>query len=206
MFQNFLGNVRDSLFRHIPLMAASFTDDLTKLYSARYANRFLEQKTAWARRSRKNVTVLFMDVDNLKSVNDRCGHLAGNRILAEVGNIIKREMRASDRACRYGGDEFVIVLPNTDAEAGTVIAERLRAALEQASFSCDACSNFGLTASFGVASFPRHATDVGELLRLADAAMYEVKMKHKNGVRTAAPRKTASPPECSGHVARRVRQ
>jgi diguanylate cyclase (GGDEF)-like protein len=123
-----------------------------------------------------------MDIDDFKKVNDGHGHLVGSKMLVEVGQILIRNLRSIDVVVRYGGDEFVIVLPHTPAAPATQIAERIRKSVEKNFFLEKDGYGLRITASFGVASYPGTARSKEELLRLADEAMYKVKYHTKNGV------------------------
>lgn len=158
------------------------TDDLTKLFNSRYLNRTIEVEIQRSERSKTSVSLIFMDLDNFKQVNDNFGHLMGSKVLVEVGQILMKSLRSIDIIARYGGDEFVIVLPQTIPEAAMKVAERVRKLIEKNIFLKKDGYNIRLTASFGVASYPRNAKTKEELIKLADEAMYKVKSYTKNGV------------------------
>lgn len=158
------------------------TDDLTKLFNSRYLNRTIEVEIQRSERSKTSVSLIFMDLDNFKQVNDNFGHLVGSKVLVEVGQILMKSLRSIDIIARYGGDEFVIVLPQTIPEAALRVAERVRRLIEKNIFLKKDGYNIRLTASFGVASYPRSAKTKEELIKLADEAMYKVKSYTKNGV------------------------
>ncbi len=160
----------------------SITDDLTKLFNTRYLNRTIEMEIQRSLRYRTSVSLIFMDIDYFKQVNDNHGHLVGSKILAEMGQLLLRNLRSVDVVVRYGGDEFVVVLPHTSPAAAAQIAERIRRAIEQSVFLEKEGYALRITASFGVASCPESAKSKEELLRLADEAMYKVKYHTKNGV------------------------
>ncbi|UCF80885.1 MAG: sensor domain-containing diguanylate cyclase [Acidobacteriota bacterium] len=161
------------------------TDDLTRLYNSRYFNDVLEREIGRSKRHNNAVSLVFLDLDNFKTVNDRFGHLAGSRTLCEVGRILQEAARVSDVVCRYGGDEFTMVLPQTDEEGGKSIAERARKLIEDATLLQSMDLAVRITASFGVASYPTHVSSRVELVQAADAAMYYVKLNGKNGVAVA---------------------
>ena len=128
-----------------------------------------------------------MDLDGFKLINDAYGHRAGSVTLTEVARVIMLSVREADFVARYGGDEFVMMLPETSARSALQVAERVRAQIAAHRFNGGVGADIYLTASFGVASFPEHATEAEKLIELADAAMYKAKQFEKNTVRLAAP-------------------
>ena len=161
----------------------SQTDDLTKLHNARYLRQFLLNEIRRARRYGTNVAALFLDLDDFKQVNDVHGHLAGSHVLMEMAAVILSSIRDTDAVARYGGDEFVIVLPDTGIELAGTVAERIRSKITGHSFNGGRNLKLSLTASFGVAAFPQHASSPQQLIACADRAMYEAKAASKNCVR-----------------------
>jgi diguanylate cyclase (GGDEF)-like protein len=160
----------------------SITDDLTKLFNTRYLNRTLEIEISRADRHLSSLALIFMDIDHFKSINDNFGHLVGSKLLVEMGQLLIKGLRAVDIVARYGGDEFVMVLPQTSPAAAVLIAERIRKEIEQNVFLKKEGYALRLTASFGVASYPESAKSKEDLLRIADEAMYRVKYQTRNGV------------------------
>lgn len=160
----------------------SVTDDLTKLFNTRYLNRTLEIEVTRSNRHKTSLSLIFMDIDHFKVINDNYGHLVGSKLLVEVGQILIQSLRTIDIVARYGGDEFVMVLPQTAPGAALNIAERIRKAVEQYVFLKKDGYSLRMTASFGIASYPESAKSKEDLLRLADEAMYRVKNQTRNGV------------------------
>ena len=164
----------------------SQTDDLTKLHNARHLRQFLTSELKRARRYGSTVTAMFLDLDDFKQINDRHGHLVGSHVLMEMAGVILGSVRDTDVVARYGGDEFVVILPETPLEQGLYVAERVREHISRHVFTGGRSLRMSLTASFGVASFPQHALSPQQLVASADAAMYEAKAARKNCVRFAA--------------------
>ena len=164
----------------------SQTDDLTKLHNARYLRQFLLNEIRRARRYGSSVAALFLDLDDFKRINDEHGHLVGSHVLMEMAAVILSSIRDTDAVARYGGDEFVIVLPDTGTELAGTVAERIRQKILRHQFTGGRRLQLSMTASFGVAAFPKHASSPQQLIACADTAMYEAKAANKNCVRFAA--------------------
>lgn len=164
----------------------SLTDDLTKLHNARYLRQYLLSEIKRARRYGTACAALFFDLDNFKIINDVHGHLVGSHVLMEMATIILSSVRDTDVVARYGGDEFVVVLPESNMEQAAFVAGRVREKIERHVFTGGRGLRLELSASFGVAGFPQHAQSPQQLIASADAAMYEAKAAGKNCVRFAA--------------------
>ncbi|MGZ3650542.1 MAG: GGDEF domain-containing protein [Bdellovibrionota bacterium] len=164
------------------LKGLTFTDDLTGLYNQRYLEVILDRELSLAKRNDVQFSVLFLDMDHFKNVNDTHGHLIGSRLLYEVGQEIKRTLRESDVCFRYGGDEFLIILAHTGLDDAVVVAERIRLQVEKKRFLAREGLDIRLTASIGVASVPDHATTKIQILKAADEALYGVKKAVRNKV------------------------
>ena len=165
--------------------ALSVTDDLTRLYNTRYLNLVLRRETKRASRSGRPLSLLFLDLDGFKQVNDKHGHLAGSKALVEAAEIIRGSARETDVVARFGGDEFSVVLPDTGREGAVSVAERILDRLAAFEFLASDGHSIRLTASIGVATLPDVAASAEELLRAADVAMYRVKDAGKNGIHIA---------------------
>lgn len=163
----------------------SYVDDLTGLYNQKYLSLVLDNEIESAIRESSTFTVLFMDIDYFKSVNDTRGHFIGSRLLREVGRLFQYHIRRSDYAFRYGGDEFVVVLPGIQGEKAMAAAERLRINIEKSNFIIDG-EQIKLTISIGLATFPDHAKSHKEIIKMADEAMYCGKNKSRNIVYVAS--------------------
>lgn len=170
------------LYQNAELQQKTIQDDLTTAFNRRYLDAYLDEELERDRRYGRTFSILFFDLDHLKDVNDRHGHLAGSRVLREVAELIQRKLRKSDRIFRYGGDEFVVTLPETGAEGAIRVAHRLRRAVRSHHFLAVEGLVVTLTASFGVATFPHDGSSQEELIRTADQAMYRVKTHTRDGV------------------------
>ena len=164
----------------------SLIDELTRLYNTRYFTQYLDAEVKRCRRYKSSVSLIFLDLDHFKQVNDRHGHLVGSQLLREVADVLRHGVRDVDIVARYGGDEFIVIMPETRLEAAAFVAERLRVAMDEHIFLVGEGLRAHLTASFGVASFPETCASENELIRLADQAMYRVKDHNRNGVYIAS--------------------
>src|SRR5712672_1715978 len=172
--------------RHVKrIHELTITDDCTNLYNARHMDFILETEIYRSQRYGYEFSLVFIDLDHFKSVNDTHGHLVGSKLLAEVGQLVKTACRRIDFAFRYGGDEFVIVLPQSSKENAFVVARRLHRMIGETVWLQSEGLNIHFTASVGVASYPADAKSKVELLHLADEAMYMVKNTTRNGVAAA---------------------
>ncbi len=160
-------------------------DDLTKAYNRRFLETYLDEEIERARRYSATCSIIFLDLDDLKTVNNAHGHLAGSRTLQEVAKRIMAAVRGIDKVVRFGGDEFCIILPQTDQEQAVAVAHRVRKAMTATPFHLGDNINISISASFGIATFPTHGIVKDDLIRQADAAMYRVKSTTKNAVGVA---------------------
>jgi diguanylate cyclase (GGDEF)-like protein len=166
--------------------ALSVTDDLTHLYNSRYLNLVLRRETKRASRNGRPLSLLFIDLDGFKGINDRYGHLFGSRALIEAAAVIRGSARETDVVSRFGGDEFAIVLPDTGGEGAFAVGERVRERIATHQFLAGDGLDIRLTASVGVATLPDVAASADELMHAADKAMYQVKESGKNGIQAAS--------------------
>lgn len=165
----------------------AITDELTDLYNYRYLQQRLDDELGRAGRYNKRLSIIMLDLDDFKRINDTQGHLVGDSVLGEIGQLLKSIVREVDLVARYGGEEFTIILPETDASGAFIVAEKIREAISMHWFTdADGAKAVHITASIGLASFPVHAHDKESLLRAADDALYHAKGTGKDRVR--APR------------------
>jgi diguanylate cyclase (GGDEF)-like protein len=150
---------------------------------------YLDREVKRCRRARSTLSLLFMDLDGFKKVNDTHGHLAGSKTLVEVGAVLEKTVRDADVLVRYGGDEFVILFPETPLTGGLVIAEKIRQVIEATKFLESQQIEARVSASIGIAAYPESADDVRSLISSADQAMYRAKTLGKNRVVAASPLK-----------------
>ncbi|HEX6158599.1 MAG TPA: GGDEF domain-containing protein [Thermoanaerobaculia bacterium] len=160
-------------------------DDLTKAYNRRFFESYLDEEIERSRRYGAFFSIIFLDLDDLKMVNSIYGHLAGSRTLQEVAKRILSAVRGIDKVVRFGGDEFCIILPQTDQEQAIAVANRVRRSISASSLHIDSDIEVAITASFGIAAYPTHGMSKEDLVREADAAMYRVKSTTKNAVGVA---------------------
>lgn len=160
-------------------------DDLTKAYNRRFFETYLDEEIERSRRYGTLFSIIFLDLDDLRMVNNFYGHLSGSRTLQEVAKRILGAVRGIDKVVRFGGDEFCVILPQTDQEQAIAVANRISRAIASAPLHIDASIEVTITASFGIATYPLHAMTKDALIRQADAAMYRVKSTTKNAVGVA---------------------
>jgi diguanylate cyclase (GGDEF)-like protein len=176
-----------------------YLDDLTHLFNSRYLQLVLEKEFKVAAASPdKPFALLFLDLDYFKSINDTHGHLVGSKLLVEVARVLKACVRDNDIVCRWGGDEYVILLRGTDSGGALKVAERIRRSIESHRFLAREGFSLNISTCIGIASFPEHAQDKTSLVDLADRAMYRGKKGTRNIIYMAAKNLEATP--ASRHV------
>ena len=163
------------------LKEEAIRDPLTDLYNRRFLRDYLPRELMRAARESIRVAVIMIDLDRFKRVNDTAGHAAGDFVLTEVAALLKRHIRGTDIACRYGGEEFTLVLPNATLQSARSRGEAICAAIRE-----EGGQLMGVTASLGVALFPDHAAEPESLIRAADKALYDAKGRGRNQVRIFA--------------------
>jgi two-component system cell cycle response regulator len=173
----------DRLREHVSRsMALAVTDPLTGLFNRRYMASHLESTLNRAAETGKPASVMVLDIDFFKAVNDSLGHGAGDAVLREFAARIGRNIRGFDLACRYGGEEFVVVMPDTDGKTGCMVAERLRRAMAAEQFDVGTSPPIDLTVSIGVAACRGPDETPDALIERADKALYTAKREGRNRV------------------------
>lgn len=183
------GRIEDNQQR---LEQLAILDALTGLYNRRMYYSILSSEITRARRHDRSVSVLIVDVDHFKRVNDNYGHIIGDQVLQKLAVLLKATVRAENSVCRYGGEEFAIIVPEHPAESAREIAERLREVVEQATFASDKNHDLKITISIGVAAFPEIANSAEALTNAADTALYAAKEGGRNRVAVQEVRRNAS--------------
>ena len=156
------------------------TDDLTQVFNYRYLKSALRREVKRASRFKQPLSILMVDVDNLKAYNDRNGHVRGSMLLREIAQLFAAQVRSWDLVAKYGGDEFTVILPQTDRTGAATVGERLRAAVEEHQFPMTARGS--ITVSSGIAHFPEDGDSVTTLIEAADRALYLAKRNGRNRV------------------------
>ena len=164
------------------LRQQSLRDPLTGLFNRRYFEESLRREMLRCERRRLPLALLVLDIDHFKSFNDSQGHSAGDAVLAHVGRCVASLVRAEDMACRYGGEEFTIVMPETDAASAVARAEAIRRSVSQQTISHNGRTLGPVTVSIGVAAFPHDGVTPELLFEVADAALYQAKAEGRNRV------------------------
>jgi len=161
------------------------TDELTGLYNSRFIHQLLNGEGHDEVKNLSQVSMIFIDLDYFKNINDKYGHLMGSKTIKEFGELLNGLLREGDIGIRYGGDEFVILLPHADKSEAYEFAKLIRNKIKKAYFLKNDSLNIKLTASFGVASIPEDASNFQELIGEADKAMYQVKNSFRDGISLA---------------------
>lgn len=177
------------------LRSQAVRDSLTGLYNRRYMQEFLDRELHSARRKRRPLAVMMLDLDHFKRYNDTFGHAAGDKALATVGETLLRCVRVEDVACRYGGEEFTLILPECSLQQATLRADEIRKRLREAPPPRDCQATTPITVSIGVAAFDETTDRVDLLLKFADDALFEAKRAGRDRVVTARPAAATAEPD-----------
>jgi diguanylate cyclase (GGDEF)-like protein len=176
-----IGQVIDTIFAYQHTRELSYTDELTRVFNRRYFNQRFEREMQRAQRYGRALSLIMLDIDHFKAFNDAHGHLWGDTILKQVAQILEKSLRKADILARFGGEEFVVLLPEIDKEQGRKVAEKLRRAIERTDFPKAAAQPLGrLTISLGLAAFPEDAEETEALLDHADQGLYLAKSRGRN--------------------------
>jgi diguanylate cyclase (GGDEF)-like protein len=168
---------------HRKMEVLAMEDGLTGLFNRRAIEEHAGAELDLAKRKERALSVLLLDIDHFKSINDRYGHKSGDEALRQLANILSENLRQYDRAGRWGGEEFIVILPETELQEAMHVAERLRSRVEQASISPENGETFSMQISLGVASVCAPYPSLAKLIDAADTALYEAKQSGRNRVR-----------------------
>jgi diguanylate cyclase (GGDEF)-like protein len=163
----------------------SITDDVTGLYNTRFLHQYLDQLLSASSANGKEISLVFLDLDDFKRVVDTHGHLAGSKVLKEVAEVMAANLDEEDRIFRYGGDEYVMIFPGQDKKSALKKTMNIRKSLAESIFLKDQGLQIKVTASFGIANYPHDATNQRELLHIADNSMYRSKALGKDSITLA---------------------
>ncbi len=172
----------ENAYRFLGARELIYTDDLTGLFNHRYLHMALEKEISRASRYGLKFSIIFLDLDHFKQINDTHGHLAGSKALSEVAGVLREAVREADTLFRYGGDEFTGLLVETDTEGAKIAAERMRSAIERTTFLQEEGINAKVTATIGYATYPDDTSNKFDLIDMADHAMFDGK-KVRNTIR-----------------------
>lgn len=178
----------DNQFFHSPVLVeinvlreteeAAMLDPLTGAFNRRYMDIYLRKEINRCNRYEKNLSIMLLDIDDFKKINDTYGHVVGDTILSEIAGVFKSTIRSEDVFCRYGGEEFLIIMPETTAEQSLNLYSRIQKKLMES----DVYTNFGVTVSAGTTRYTANEDDLVSLIRYADISLYKAKANGKNQI------------------------
>lgn len=183
ILNNMLSIAIHNSFLYDQVLQISYTDGMTKLHNYRYFEYRLMEEISRSSRNRTGLSLIILDVDNFKNFNDTLGHPAGDDLLRQLARILKETVRDNDIVCRYGGEEFAVILPGVEKDGALILAERLRSRVEKERFPGEEVQPNGkLTISLGLATLPQDAVNKEDLIRRSDKALYAAKKSGRNRV------------------------
>ena len=185
-FGRFFANLTALVFNNAQLREAlqeqSIRDPLTGLFNRRYMEETLKREVRRVTRQLRPLGIIMIDIDHFKDFNDTYGHTMGDALLQNLGEFLQSHVRGEDVACRYGGEEFILIMPNTSIATAEERAEYLREAVKQLQVESDSQPSDGITLSLGIAIYPEHGRTMEAVLRAADAALYRAKQEGRDRV------------------------
>ena len=181
-YQQLINSLRETLAENERLAIDASTDPLTKLYNRRYYQKNADREFANSRRYNNELSLILIDIDHFKRVNDLRGHDVGDLVLQQVAKSAMEVIRTGDTLARYGGEEFVVLLPMTSSNAAEVLAERIRQQIDELCIQIESTPSFGITVSAGIATRHKNDNDIDEILHRADEALYQAKSQGRNRV------------------------
>jgi diguanylate cyclase (GGDEF)-like protein/PAS domain S-box-containing protein len=184
LLANQIGIALDNASLYEKTVDMAFTDAMTGVYNRRYLMEELKRELSRANRNKTSFSIINMDIDNLKTINDRYGHNNGDRLLKEFGSIIQNTSRKTDIAARIGGDEFILLASESNSDQASIAARRILAAANTRKIDIKG-EQVGISVSIGIAEYPAHGATIEEILNKADKSMYEAKKNGKNQIRTS---------------------
>lgn len=174
------------------LRDTSLRDGMTGLYNRRFLEEFIDQVMSQAQRGNETYSVMMLDVDFFKSVNDTYGHDVGDKVIIEIGKLLKENIRDSDLAIRYGGEEFVVMLHNADDAGTMMVANKIHSAFAEIIFEVGIGETMQKTMSIGIAKFPLHGDTIWKCIKFADTALYKAKTTGRNKIVEYSPEMSES--------------
>jgi diguanylate cyclase (GGDEF)-like protein len=162
------------------LMNQSIRDPLTNLFNRRYLDETIEREISLAQRNKTNLSVIMIDIDHFKSFNDNHGHQAGDELLKAFAEFMRRTIRGSDIVCRYGGEEFIVVLPGSSLENAGERAEAVRRGMHHIRVEMQGIDLPAVTGSFGIAAYPENGNTWQDIVHMADEALYQAKQEGRD--------------------------
>ena len=175
--------IPELVLEHDLALKLSMRDDLTKAYNRRYLETRLHQELDYAKKKKTKLSFVFFDLNDFRVTNDRYGHYYGSKLLTYITEKIMENVRELDKLVRFGGDEFCVVLPKTDAEGAKIVSKRILDVIHNLDFPTPDGRELKISACFGIATFPEHASNMKDLVCEADRAMYAAKESKRDKIK-----------------------